>query len=231
MTYKSNLPAALPAKPVGYPIPIYPEQITVPRPCQVIGTISIGGGQFTMFGGSLQSEMKKVMQTAWEKGADAIQITSATQPDFSRSSFLLKANLLRYADTWETIPVSPAQFAAYLEKNRQHLDPIEGVWRGYEDGPLNIGIMRNTSKPGRDFVGFILSGEYPVWHEGYKKIDIKYGSKPGTYIFDYYLNSFSRAETTVMLNNNTMFSLMVPAANKAPVFITYVKSPLSQQHP
>lgn len=223
VTYKSSLPVG-PAKPVGYPIPVYTEQMTVPRPCNVIGTVCIGGGAFTMFGGSLESEMKKVMQNAWEKGADALQITSVEHPGFSRSSFRLTANLLRYADIWEQVPVSAAQFAAYLKTNSQHLDLIEGVWNGYDEVPLRIGIMRNTSKPGRHFVGFILNSGNPVWREGYKKIDIRRGPQPGSYIFDYYLDNFSKRETTVILGQSATFSLMIPTSAVVPDFITYSKS-------
>jgi len=224
VTYKSNSPAG-PAKPAGYPIPVYSENMTVPRPCVVIGTVSIGGGQFTTFGGSIESEMKKLMQTACEKGADALQITSTEEPGFSRSSSRLTANLLSYADTWEQIPVSAAEFAAYLNANQEHLDPIEGVWDGYEVGPIRIGIIRNASKPGRDFVGFILDSVNPVWREGDKKIEIKLGPQPGSYIFDYYLDNFSRRETTVILGQNTTFSLMVPTSEEEPDFITYSKNP------
>lgn len=224
VTYNSNLPAD-PAKPAGYPVPVYSRNMTVPRPCVVIGTVSIGGGPFTMFGNSVESEMEKLMQTAWQKGADAVQITSAEEPGFSRPSPRLTANLLRYADAWEQIPVSATEFAAYLKTNRQHLDPIEGVWDGYEVAPIRIGIMRNTSQPGRDFVGFILNSANPVWREGYKKIDIRIGSQPGSYIFDYYLDNFSRRETTVLLGQRTTFSLMVPTSEEEPDFITYSKNP------
>jgi len=223
VTYHPNLPVG-PAKPAGYPVPVYTERDTVPRPCQLIGTASIGGGEFTMFGGSVESEMKKLMQTAWEKGADAVQMTSVGQPDFSHSSFRLTANLLRYADTWETVPISAAEFAAYLVKNQQHLDPIEGVWEGDEIAPITIGIMRDTSMPGRDFVGFVLNSENPVWHEGYKKIDIKRGPQPGSYIFDYYLDNFNKREATVILGQSGTFSLMIPTSDEKPDFISYYKS-------
>ncbi|HUA69053.1 MAG TPA: hypothetical protein VMA13_10955 [Candidatus Saccharimonadales bacterium] len=221
-TYKPNLPVG-PAKPAGYPVPVYTEHQRVPRPCQIIGTVSIGGGQFTMFGGSVESEMVKVMRIAWEKGADAVQIASVEEPGFLNSSFRLTANLLRYADTWETVSVTPAQFAAYLHANQQHLDPIEGVWEGFDVAPIRIGIMRNSAEPGRDFVGFILNSENPVWREGYKKIDIRRGAQPGSYIFDYYLDNFSQQETTVILSQNMTFSLMIQTPDEKPDFINYAK--------
>jgi hypothetical protein len=223
VTYKPDM-VAQPAKPVGYPILVYTEQMMVPRPCEVIGTVSVGTHIFTVFGGSVESEMAKVMQKAWEKGADVVQVTSVEQPGFSHSSFRLTANLLRYTDAWEMVPVSAAEFAAYLKINQQHLDPIEGVWDGYEVAPIRIGIMRNASKPGRDFIGFILNTENPAWHEGYKKITIKSGTEPGTYLLDYYLDNFSKRETTVILGKNATFSLMIPTSDEETGFITFSKS-------
>ena len=103
------------------------------------------------------------------------------------------ADLLRYADVWETIAISTQGFANYLETHRQNLDPIEGVWDGTGTLPHRIGIIRDNSKPGRDFVGFILNTTDPTWHEGYKKIDIKRGVQPGSYVLDYYLEDFSES--------------------------------------
>ena len=74
-TYKPKT-AAGPAKPPGYPILVYTEEMTVPRPCEVIGTVSVGSGHFTMWGGSPENEMLKVTQTAREKGADAVRMKS-----------------------------------------------------------------------------------------------------------------------------------------------------------
>ena len=222
VTYESHSPAGL-AKPAGYPIPVYTRGETVPRPCELIGTVSVGGGQFAMFGGSVETEMTKLMKTAWEKGADAVQLTSVEEPGFSRANYRLTANLLRYSDNWETIPVSVAEFDSYLKTNRSHLDPIEGVWEGADIAPILIGIMRNRSMPGRDFVAFVLNVKNPAWHAGYKKIDIRRGPEPGSYVFDYYLDNFSEVETTVILANQTAFSLMVPNSDEEPRFVSYSK--------
>ncbi len=223
VTYKPNT-AAGPAKPVGYPIPVYTENMTVPRHCEVMGTVFIGGNHFTMFGGSVESEMEKVMQTAWEKGADAVQMRSAEMPDFSNSNYRLVADLLRYTDTWETVVMSEQGFAAYLNANRQNLDPIEGVWDGYGQVPHRIGIMRDTSKPGLDFIGFILDTKNPTWRQGYKKIDIKRGVRPGSYVLDYYLDNFRRQETTVILSQSLTFTLTMPISDEETDVFTYSKN-------
>jgi hypothetical protein len=223
LTYKPNM-AAGPARPVGYPIPVYTEHMTVPRPCEVIGTISIGDRTLTMFGGSFESEMEKVMQNAWEKGADAVQVTSVEKPDFTDSNYRLVADLLRYSDAWETVVMSEQGFVNYLKTNQQNLDPIEGVWDGDGQTQHRLGIMRDTSKAGRDFIGFILDTKNPVWREGYKKIDIQRGVQPGSYVFDYYRDNFSRRETTVILGENLTFTLTIPTADEEANVITYSKS-------
>ena len=222
VTYHPHSAAGL-ARPAGYPVPVYTQYEAIPRPCELIGTVYVGGGSFTMFGGSVESEMKKLMNTAWEKGADAVQMVSVEKPGFSQANYGLTANLLRYSDFWETIPISAAGFDAYLKSNASHLDPIEGVWEGVDVRPLQIGIMRNTSMPGRDFVGFILHIGNPAWHDGYKKIDIRRGPERGSYIFDYYLDNFSKTETTVFLGNQTTFSLMFPTSEEEPTFVRYSK--------
>jgi hypothetical protein len=222
-TYQPRTTAG-PAKPSGYPVLVYAENMTVPRPSEVIGTVSAGGGQFTLFGGSVESEMKMVMRTAREKGADAIRMKSMEQPDFSHANYRLAADLLRYTNQWETVAVPEQAFAEYLETNQRSLDPIEGVWNGYEGAPFRFGIMRSQSIPGRDFVGFILNTGNPTWRRGYKKMDIRRGPQPGTYLLDYYLDNFSKRATTVILGNDMAFSLTVPTSEAAMAIITCSKS-------
>jgi len=222
-TYTPNS-AAGPARPVGYPIPVYTEKMTVPRPCEVIGTVSIGGGHFTVRSGTAERETEEIIRTAWEKGADAVQVRSVEEPDFSHASYRMVADLLRYTDAWETIVISEQGFINYLDAHRQNLDPIEGVWDGVGPVPHRIGIMRDTSKPGRDFIGFILDTVNPAWREGYKKIDIQRGVQPGSYVLDYYLDDFNRKEITVILGQNQTFTLNMPISDEDAEFITYSKS-------
>ena len=192
-----------------YPIPIYTENMTVPRPCMVIGTLTISDDFFTVFGGDINKEMKEVQHQAHEKGADAIQIKKIQEPGYTDSNYRLTADFIAYSDNWESINLSAADFAAYLKANQQTLDPIEGVWDGRGVVPHYIGIKRDISKPGRDFVGFILGSSNPAWHPGYKKMDIRRGSQPGTYIIDYYLNNFAEQEATVLLGAKGVFTLLV----------------------
>jgi len=223
VSYQARTPAG-PPRPEGYPVLVYTENETVPRPCEVIGTVSIRAAGFTMFGGSIESEMKKVLQAAREKGADAVQLQTIKQPGFSNGNYRLTANLLRYADAWEAIAITERQFADFLAANQRTSDPIEGVWTGEEGAPLRVGIMRNTSKPGRDFIGFILNTEDPAWHKGYKKMEIRRGPKPGSYVMAYYLDDFSKRETTFNLGRNLTFSVAVPTENEDTAIISYSKN-------
>jgi hypothetical protein len=205
-TYTPNT-AAGPAKPPGYPIPIYNEDMRIPRPTQVIGKLSIGDTPLTMFGGSIKGVMKTLMETAHEKGADVVELTSIKQPDFESAHYRVEANLLRYADKWETVTISENDFLIYLQKNQATLDPIEGIWS--DGSPDRIGIMRDKSKPGRDFIAFMLNVQLPSWQKGYKIMDIAHTARPDGYSLKYYLPDFAMAKTTFLLNHDRAFSFII----------------------
>jgi hypothetical protein len=210
-TYTPNMAAGL-AKPANYPIPLYTEDQRIPRPCELIGTLSIGDTEFTVSGGSIKGVMKTLMDTAHEKGADVVQITSMLRPDFNSSNYRIVANLLRYSDAWETAAISENDFLAYLRRHQRTLDSIEGIW---SDGSADrIGIIRNNSKPGRDFIGFKLDVELPSWQKGYKKMDIARAKRPGTYAIRYYKDDFGMETTTVLLDHNREFTFIVHAGDE-----------------
>jgi hypothetical protein len=225
VTYKSNLTAIV-AKPAGYPIPIYVQEENVPRPCIVIGTISIHPGDFTMFGGSSEAEIKKVMQKAYEQGADAVKLTAVEKPDFTNPNYRLTAELLRYTDIWESVTISNNKFQTYLDANRPNLDPIEGAWFSDGPNPHLIGIMKNNSKPGRDFIGFILDSKNPDWPTGFKKIEIRRGPQPGSYVITYYLDDFAPREIPIILGRKKTFSVVIQKSDDEENVnvITYVKN-------
>ncbi len=223
VTYKQNTAAGL-AKGDNYPIPVYTEDQTVPRPCEIIGTVSVGDTFFTVTGGSAEAVTLKVMRTAHEKGADAVQITSIRQPGFTSANYHMTANLLRYTDTWETVAISENEFLAYLQKNARTLDPIEGVWSEYGREQQRIGIMKNHSKAGRDYVGFILDSENPAWRLGTKKIDICRGLEPDSYVLTYYLDDFEPREIPILLGRKRTFTLAIQKADSDGDFIMYIKN-------
>jgi hypothetical protein len=223
-TYKPNMVAG-PAKPTGYPIPIYNSDVRIPRPCQLIGEITIGDTGFTMFGGSAKDVMKSLMDIAHEKGADVVQVISMEKPGFTSQNYGVDANLLRYADTWETVAISEKDFLNYLQQHRQTLDPIEGIWS--DGSPELIGIIKDASKPGRDFVAFTLNPLLPSWQKGYKKMDIARATRPGAYGIRYYREDFGEADTTVLLDHNRAFSFIIRAVDGAyPITFGKINAPL-----
>ena len=211
-TYTPNQ-AAGPAKPADYPIPVYNLNQRIPRPCELIGELSIGDTQLTMFGGDLVGVTKTIMATAHEKGADVVELTSIKSPDFESAHYRVTAKLLRYTDVWEMVAMSENDFLAYLQRHRQTLDPIEGIWS--DGSPGKIGIIRNNSKPGRNFIAFMLNVELPSWRPGYKKMDLALTDRPGAYSLKYYRDDFSMEKTSVLLDHEHAFSFMIITDDKA----------------
>lgn len=220
------------AWPANYPVPLFMEDATLPRPATVIGTVSTSDTGFSTIGGDIQVELKKLLQLAREQGADAVQITSLQKPDYTDTNYRFKANLLHYTDTWETVNLSTAQFEAYLAANQGNLDPIEGVWDGRGAVPHYIGIMRDpANKSGRDFIGFILGTQNPAWKKGYKKMDIQHGPQPNAYSIEYYLDDFTKLTVPIDLSPDFKIKLVIKKTtdgddddDRAPDVITYVKN-------
>jgi len=226
-TTKSYTPSmeAGPPKPPDYPIPVYNIHMRLPRPCELIGHLAIGDTQLTMFGGTMLGVMKTIMQTAHEKGADVVVLTSIKSPEFESAHYRVEADLLRYADAWETVHLSEKEFVKYLQTHRQTLDPIEGIWT---DGSADhIGIIRDTTKPGRDFIGFMLNASLPSWQPGYKKIALARTERPDAYSLKYYRDDFAMVKTTLLLEHDRVFNFMVTTDDKAEeVTFTKVGTPL-----
>jgi hypothetical protein len=210
--YKPNI-AAQPPKPAGYPIPLYNSDLRIPRPCQLIGEISIGDTGFTMFGGSAKDVMKTLMDIAHEKGADVVQVITMEKPGFTSQNYGVEANLLRYTDNWETFAISEKDFLTYLQQHRQTLDTIEGVWS--DGSPELIGIIKDTSRPGRDFIAFTLNPLLPSWQKGYKKIDLARAAQPGAYRIRFYREDFGEADTTILLDHDRSFTFIIRAVDGA----------------
>ena len=221
---------ARPAKPKGYPTFVYMEDTKIPRPARVIGTIKVGSSGSLMVGASPEKVMATVMENAWKRGADVVRVTAMLTPDFMNSNYRMTADLLCYTDAWETIAMPEHEFLAYLKQNERTLDPIEGVWTEQGQNQYLIGIMKNTSKSGRDFVAFVLHTRFPPWQKGYKKIDIARGTQRNTYVFDYYLDDFNRQETTVILGGARGFTLAVQTEGGSGL-ITFSKNLLIPANP
>jgi hypothetical protein len=201
--YESKTDAS-PPKPEGYPIYIYAQKVKVPRAFEIIGTTHVGDTPFTVFGGSLESELKELRQKARRKGADALQIISVESPGFFHASYRVDANFIRFTDVWESVSSSEDDLQAYVRTNAQMLDPVEGIWAASDLMQSRIGIVKDVSKPGR-FVAFILDTSNPTWRKGDKKMDIVSGEHPGIYRGSYYLADYRR--------ESVVFALRGPRAN------------------
>jgi hypothetical protein len=86
------------------------------------------------------------------------------QPELSPGQI---ANLSARA---EALPWNEETLRAYLSKNSDRLDPIEGVW--YSDG-YRIGIERNKRAGLRDFAAVMLSDGVQNWKVGQVKANIR----------------------------------------------------------
>ena len=211
-TYKAHL-TGVAAKPADYPIPLYTEDMRIPRPCDLIGELAIGDTAFTISGGSAKGVMTTLMDMAHAKGADVVQVVSMKRPDFESAHYRIEANLLRYADHWETAVLSENDFVIYLQRHRQTLDPIEGIW---SDGSAErVGIIRNTARPGREFLAFTLNPLLPSWQPGYKKMELAHEPRPGAYSVKYYANDFEMAKTSVRLDHDQEFNFIVHTTDAA----------------
>jgi len=188
-----------PAKPADHPIYVYTEKMKIPRQFEIIGTMHVGHTPFTMMGGSLEGELKTLREHARKKGADALQITSVESPGFTTANYRVDARFLRFTDAWESVSLPEDELQAYLRTNRQTLDSIEGIWTGNDPMQSRIAIMKETSRPGRDFIAFILSTKNTAWHNGDKKMDVVRGERPGVYRADYYFDDYRAKKAAITL--------------------------------
>jgi len=211
-TYKANTkPGA--AKPEDHPIYVYNEKVPVPRPYEIIGTMTIGDTPFTVFGGSFEGELETLRKQARKRGADGLQITQVESPDFLHAKYRVTANFVRFTNTWESLPFSEADFRNYLTTQKEKLDPIEGFWQINDGVGSRVGIVRDNTRAGRDFFGFILATGNPSWKVGDKKIELASGERPGVYRGAYYFDDYRRKTVAFPLlgAQTNLFILQMPA--------------------
>ena len=215
--YDSKLEAG-PARPAKYPIYVYSEKVPVPRPFEVVGTMSIRDTPLTVFGGSFESEMAALQKAARRKGADAVQLTSVEAPDFLHAKYRVEANLIRFTEAWESIALAEAEVQAYFRDHQATLDPIEGIWLANDVVQTRVAIMRNTTWAGRDFIAFILNTTNPTWQRGDKKLDLARGERSGVYRGNFYFDDYRRKGVAFsLLGTRNIF--IVPMADDAPPLI------------
>ena len=153
------------AKPADHPIYVYNEKAPVPRPYEIIGTMSISDTPLTVFGGSFEGELDTLRKQARKRGADGLQITQVDSPDFFHAKYRVTANFVRFTNTWESLPFSESEFRNYLTAQKEKLDPIEGFWQINDGAGSRVG-MRPGSVKARSAVrtrAFMVSRSCAWW--------------------------------------------------------------------
>jgi hypothetical protein len=210
-----------PAKPVDYPIYLYAENMEVPRPCEIIGTMHVGDTLFTVTGGSLEKELQKLSQHARQKGADAVQIVLVHYPSFTSANHKVDANFIRFTDTWESVAVSADELRAYFGTNGPGHDPIEGIWSGNDRVRSRVAIMKNEAKKGREFVAILLSTRNPTWKPRDKKMDLMCGERPGVYRGTFYQDDYEGTKVAFVLRTSPKTQFVIQLSeDSAPIVFT-----------
>lgn len=219
-TYVANTEPGSP-RAADYPIYVYNEKVPVPRPYEIIGTMRITDTPLTVFGGSFEGELDTLRQQARKRGADGLQITQVEPPDFFHAKYRVTGNFIRFTNMWESLPMAESDMRAYLTETQSQLDPIEGIWRVNDAARSRVGIVRDHTRPGRDFFGFLLATGNPSWKPGDKKIELARGERPGVYRGAYYFDDYRRK--TVAFNllgaQTNLFILQMPS-DETPILFT-----------
>jgi hypothetical protein len=187
------------AKPPSHPIYIYPETMKVPRPHEVIGTIRVGDTPLTVMGGSMEAVLETLRKNARQRGADAVQLTYVEAPGFDSPHYRAEARLVRFTNAWESVAIPDAGLTDYFRTNAPALDPIEGVWAGNDAARSRIAILKNSAKPGREFIALLLANRNPTWQKGDKKLELARGERPGVYRGSFYLDDYQEKRVVVTL--------------------------------
>jgi len=199
--YESKTEAG-PAKGEDYPIYVYSETMKIPRPHEVMGTIRVSDTPLTVMGGSLEGVLEKLRKNARQRGADALQLTDVEQPGFTSPNYRIEAKLIRFTNVWESVSMTEEELAAYFHTPNSSLDPIEGVWTGNDAAQSRIVIMKNSTRPGRDFIAVILANRNPTWRKGDKKLDIVRGERPGIYRGSFYLDDYQEKRVAITMRGS-----------------------------
>lgn len=203
------------ARLADYPVHLYPKEVPVPRPHEVIGVMTIRDTPLTLFGGSFEGEVAQLRKKALQVGADAVKLTSVEEPDFLHAKYRVAAELIRFTDDWERVEITEAEFRAQLAASGGQLDPIEGIWTGSDSMQTRLGVMRSDTKPGRAFVAVVLSTRNVSWPVGYKKIELASGERAGIYRGYYYFEDFRRKGVAISLKGALGNLFFIPMADDA----------------
>jgi len=77
--------------------------------------------------------------------------------------------------------------------------------------------MKNSTRPGRDFIAVILANRNPTWRKGDKKLDIVRGERPGIYRGSFYLDDYQEKRVAITMRGRREQILVHIPGQTAPV--------------
>lgn len=103
----------------------------------------------------------------------------------------------------EKVSMSEDDFKSYLSDNKAALDSLEGIWED-EYSSYRIAFMRDRSKPGTEFIGFILQADSMFWMPGQVKTRVQ--KQHNTYKVLYFYNRDHDALKPTLALNKHLFN-------------------------
>lgn len=121
--------------------------------------------------------------------------------NFSQSSMLsetAKDSIRRLYRNEQKVNLTQKQFENYLQKNKQEINPIEGIW---SSGNYTIGIIRSKQR-NNQFDAFIIKADSIYWMPKQKKAELILLSD-STYNVSYLMQNYVREKTTAKWIGNS----------------------------
>lgn len=163
-------------------IAVFKPDMVLPEDAQKIGSIEIGDTGFTT-DCSLTKVVNLAREKASQQGAHAIKLTNVNEPDLASTCYRINAYAYRYptfnaSEDTERLDITEKEVNKYLEDNKDHLDPIEGIWSlsgniqtKYSDEEINkknryeLAIIKKNFESNREFSIIIISSEREAWNK------------------------------------------------------------------
>jgi hypothetical protein len=102
----------------------------------------------------------------------------------------------------ETTSQTPETFTAYLERNKHHLDSLEGIWED-ETKTYRVGIIKQIHDGFTDFSGFILKADSIFWFPRQIKMQVRKTNNRYK-ILSFYTKDHSLSHPTIALAGNLL---------------------------
>ncbi|MFB6454992.1 S41 family peptidase [Chitinophaga sp. Hz27] len=134
---------------------------------------------------------------AWLRFFEDLHMNVMIKEDTSNYDIIRKA--FRNAEITDQ---TNATFAAYLHRNRQHLDSLEGIWED-ETKTYQLGIMKQEHAGVTDFSGFMMKADSIFWFPRQIKMQVQ---KTNSHykVLSFYTRDHSVAHPTIAVSVNTL---------------------------